>query len=107
MLNLLHHAEDLLHRQRRAALDELFEILPVQKLHDDVKISFVLDEVVDGDDVRVVQLRSLKKPFSGDSMHATMFKVVQGDREPLAQYTHLPAPVIQMVDRALDPNVGR
>ncbi len=51
------------------------------------------------------ELLTRKKPFSGDSMHATMFKVVQGDREPLAQYTHLPAAVIQMVDRALDPNV--
>ena len=51
------------------------------------------------------ELLTRKKPFSGDSIHATMFKVVQGDREPLAQYTHLPTALIQMVDRALDPNV--
>ena len=51
------------------------------------------------------ELLTRKKPFSGDSIHATMFKVVQGDREPLARYTHLPSALIQMVDRALDPNV--
>jgi len=51
------------------------------------------------------ELLTRKKPFSGDSMHATMFKVVQGKREPLARYTHLPPAIIQMVDRALDPNV--
>ena len=51
------------------------------------------------------ELLTRKKPFSGDSIHATMFKVVQGDREPLARYTHLPTALIEMVDRALDPNV--
>ncbi len=48
------------------------------------------------------ELLTRKKPFSADSIHATMFKVVQGDREPLAQYTHLPRPIVSMVDRALD-----
>jgi tRNA A-37 threonylcarbamoyl transferase component Bud32 len=50
------------------------------------------------------ELLTRKKPFSADSIHATMFKVVQGEREPLSQYTHLPAPLVSMVDRALDPN---
>ena len=50
------------------------------------------------------ELLTRKKPFSADSIHATMFKVVQGEREPLAQYTHLPLPLVTMVDRALDPN---
>ena len=36
------------------------------------------------------ELLTRKKPFSADSIHATMFKVVQGEREPLSQYTHLP-----------------
>lgn len=48
------------------------------------------------------ELLTRKKPFSADSIHATMFKVVQGDREPLGQYTHLPRPLVNMVDRALD-----
>jgi len=48
------------------------------------------------------ELLTRKKPFSADSIHATMFKVVQGDREPLGQYTHLPKPLVGMVDRALD-----
>jgi serine/threonine protein kinase len=48
------------------------------------------------------ELLTRKKPFSADSIHATMFKVVQGDREPLAQYTHLPRPIVSLVDRALD-----
>ncbi len=48
------------------------------------------------------ELLTRKKPFSADSIHATMFKVVQGDREPLAKYTHLPRPLVGMVDRALD-----
>ncbi|HJS74479.1 MAG TPA: serine/threonine-protein kinase, partial [Vicinamibacteria bacterium] len=48
------------------------------------------------------ELLTRKKPFSADSIHATMFKVVQGDREPLAQYTHLPRPLVGLVDRALD-----
>jgi serine/threonine protein kinase len=48
------------------------------------------------------ELLTRKKPFSADSIHATMFKVVQGDREPLGQYTHLPRPLVSMVDRALD-----
>ena len=50
------------------------------------------------------ELLTRKKPFGAESMHATMFKVVQGEREPLAQYTHLPASIVAMVDRALDPN---
>jgi tetratricopeptide (TPR) repeat protein len=48
------------------------------------------------------ELLTRKKPFSADSIHATMFKVVQGDREPLGQYTHLPRPLVGLVDRALD-----
>lgn len=48
------------------------------------------------------ELLTRKKPFSADSIHATMFKVVQGDREPLGQYTHLPRPLVALVDRALD-----
>ncbi|HLE69665.1 MAG TPA: protein kinase [Vicinamibacteria bacterium] len=48
------------------------------------------------------ELLTRKKPFGADSIHATMFKVVQGDREPLGQYTHLPKPLINLVDRALD-----
>ncbi len=48
------------------------------------------------------ELLTRKKPFSADSIHATMFKVVQGDRDPLSQYTHLPRPLVSMVDRALD-----
>jgi serine/threonine protein kinase len=48
------------------------------------------------------ELLTRKKPFSADSIHATMFKVVQGDREPLSQYTHLPKPLVGLVDRALD-----
>ena len=35
------------------------------------------------------ELLTRKKPFIAESMHATMFKVVQGEREPLSQYTHL------------------
>ncbi len=31
-----------------------------------------------------------------------MFKVVQGDREPLGQYTQLPTPLVALVDRALE-----
>jgi serine/threonine protein kinase len=50
------------------------------------------------------ELLTRKKPFSADSIHATMFKVVQGDREPLSQYTHLPKPLVGLVDRALDKN---
>ena len=50
------------------------------------------------------ELLTRKKPFSAESMHATMFKVVQGEREPLSQYTHLPSAIVGMVDRALDPN---
>lgn len=50
------------------------------------------------------ELLTRKKPFSAESMHATMFKVVQGEREPLAKYTQLPAPIVAMIDRALDPN---
>ncbi|MGH9332687.1 MAG: serine/threonine-protein kinase, partial [Vicinamibacteria bacterium] len=48
------------------------------------------------------ELLTRKKPFSADSIHATMFKVVQGDRESLSQYTHLPRPLVGLVDRALD-----
>jgi len=50
------------------------------------------------------ELLTRKKPFSADSIHATMFKVVQGEREPLSKYSHLPAPLVEMVDQALDPN---
>ena len=50
------------------------------------------------------ELLTRKKPFGAESMHATMFKVVQGEREPLSQYTHLPSPIVSMIDRALDPN---
>ena len=50
------------------------------------------------------ELLTRKKPFSADSIHATMFKVVQGEREPLSKYSHLPPPLVDMVDRALDPN---
>ncbi len=50
------------------------------------------------------ELLTRKKPFSADSIHATMFKVVQGEREPLSKYSHLPQPLVDMVDRALDPN---
>ena len=53
------------------------------------------------------ELLTRKKPFSAASIHATMFKVVQGEREPLAKYTHLPAPIVAMIDRALDPNPDR
>jgi tetratricopeptide (TPR) repeat protein len=48
------------------------------------------------------ELLTRKKPFSADSIHATMFKVVQGDREPLGQYTQLPRQMVALVDRALD-----
>jgi serine/threonine protein kinase/tetratricopeptide (TPR) repeat protein len=48
------------------------------------------------------ELLTRKKPFSADSIHATMFKVVQGDRDPLSQYTHLPRPLVNLVDRALE-----
>jgi serine/threonine protein kinase/tetratricopeptide (TPR) repeat protein len=50
------------------------------------------------------ELLTRKKPFSADSIHATMFKVVQGDREALDRYTHLPKPLIATIDQALDPN---
>ena len=40
------------------------------------------------------ELLTRKKPFSATSIHATMFKVVQGEREPLAKYTQLPAPIV-------------
>ncbi|GMR23989.1 MAG: hypothetical protein BMS9Abin37_2473 [Acidobacteriota bacterium] len=50
------------------------------------------------------ELLTRKKPFSADSIHATMFKVVQGEREPLSKYTQLPAPIVAMIDRALDAN---
>ena len=50
------------------------------------------------------ELLTRKKPFSADSIHATMFKVVQGDREPLARYTQLPKNLVSTVDRALDAN---
>ncbi len=50
------------------------------------------------------ELLTRKKPFSAESIHATMFKVVQGDREPLARYTQLPKNLVSCVDRALDAN---
>jgi serine/threonine-protein kinase len=49
------------------------------------------------------ELLTRKKPFSADSVHATMFKVVQGDREPLSSYEQLPDPIVRLVERALEP----
>jgi ketosteroid isomerase-like protein len=47
------------------------------------------------------ELLTERKPFHADSIHATMFKVVQGKREPITQSSELPAGVIQLVDKAL------
>ncbi|MFQ5789536.1 MAG: protein kinase [Acidobacteriota bacterium] len=48
------------------------------------------------------ELLTYKKPFQANSVHATMFKVVQGEREPLASLApNLPAPLIRVVDKAL------
>ncbi|HXV60552.1 MAG TPA: protein kinase [Vicinamibacteria bacterium] len=53
------------------------------------------------------EILTRKKPFGADSIHATMYKVVQGEREPLSKYTHLPKPIVSMVDRALDKSPER
>jgi serine/threonine-protein kinase len=48
------------------------------------------------------ELMSYQKPFSAESIHATMFKVVQCEREPLDKLVpDLPQPFIEIVDKAL------
>ena len=57
--DLLHDAQDLIDRQGLAALDELFQVLPLEELHHHVEVALVFDEVEDGDDVRMVELRGV------------------------------------------------
>jgi serine/threonine protein kinase len=48
------------------------------------------------------ELLSNRKPFEADTLHATLFKVVQGDREPISKWNaNLPEPVVRIVDKAL------
>lgn len=47
------------------------------------------------------ELLTERKPFHADSIHATMFKVVQGKRDPLVPSAELPAGLTQLVDKAL------
>ena len=48
------------------------------------------------------ELMSYQKPFSAESIHATMFKVVQCEREPLDKLVpDLPRPFIEIIDKAL------
>ncbi len=57
--DLLHDAEDLVDGERSAALDELLEVLALEKLHHHVEVAFFLDEIEDGDDVGMVELRGV------------------------------------------------
>lgn len=48
------------------------------------------------------ELLSYQKPFAAESIHATMFKVVQCEREPLKKWVpDLPQPVVDLVNKAL------
>jgi len=48
------------------------------------------------------ELLSYQKPFAAESIHATMFKVVQCERDPLTKWVpDLPQPVVELVDKAL------
>ena len=53
------------------------------------------------------ELMSYQKPFSAESIHATMFKVVQCEREPLGKVVpDLPQPFIEIIDKALQKERG-
>ncbi|MEE9180419.1 MAG: protein kinase, partial [Vicinamibacteria bacterium] len=53
------------------------------------------------------ELMSYQKPFSAESIHATMFKVVQCEREPLDKLVpDLPRPFIEIIDKALQKEPG-
>lgn len=47
------------------------------------------------------ELLTQRKPFHAESIHATMFKVVQGKREPMILGSELPAGLTQLLDKAL------
>jgi serine/threonine protein kinase len=48
------------------------------------------------------ELFSHRKPFAAESIHATMFKVVQCEREPLVKWVpDLPPSLVQLVDKTL------
>jgi serine/threonine protein kinase len=48
------------------------------------------------------ELLSYQKPFAAESIHATMFKVVQCERDPLTKWVpDLPRPVVDLIDKAL------
>ncbi len=53
--DLLHDAEDLIHGDGRAALDELLQVLALEQLHHHVEVPLLFDEVIDGDDIGVVE----------------------------------------------------
>ena len=53
------------------------------------------------------ELLSNHKPFEADSMHATLYKVAQAEREPITKYTpNLPFPIIRILDTALSKDPG-
>ncbi len=53
------------------------------------------------------ELMSYQKPFSAESIHATMFKVVQCEGQPLDELVpSLPRPFIEVVDKALQKEPG-
>jgi len=48
------------------------------------------------------ELMTYQKPFGAESIHATMFKVVQCERDPLRKWVpDLPQPVVALIDKAL------
>ncbi len=48
------------------------------------------------------EILSNHKPFEADSMHATLYKVAQAEREPITKYApNLPFPIIRVLDTAL------
>jgi serine/threonine-protein kinase len=48
------------------------------------------------------ELLSYQKPFKAESIHATLMRVLRGDRESLERWApDLPAPLVEMVDKAL------
>lgn len=53
------------------------------------------------------ELLSNHKPFDADSMHATLYKVAQAEREPITKYApNLPQNIISILDKALSKDPG-
>ena len=42
-----------------------------------------------------------QKPFRADTVPATMFRIVQGKREPLRNFSHVPEPLVRVVEKTL------